>query len=97
MQYPHVVDIVVASLDVIPHYICWFNAIPSSIISDLAPQKVIPPIQNENGNAMEDSEWAHKGSRWFCKVDHALVLMWPNVSSINIWSKHIPFECESRN
>jgi hypothetical protein len=18
---------------------------------------------------MEDSEWAHKGSRWFCKVD----------------------------
>jgi hypothetical protein len=29
MQYPHIVDIMVAGLDVIPHYVCWFSAIPS--------------------------------------------------------------------
>jgi len=69
MQYLHIVDIVVVGLDVIPHYICWFSAIPSSVVLDLAPQNVPPIIQDENGDAMEDSEWAHKSSRWFCKVD----------------------------
>jgi len=44
-------------------------AIPSSVVLDLAPQEGPPPIQDEHGNAMEDSEWAHKGSRWCCKVD----------------------------
>jgi len=29
MQYLHIVDIVVVALDVIPHYVCWFSAIPS--------------------------------------------------------------------
>jgi hypothetical protein len=43
--------------------------IPSSIILDFAPQNVPPPIQNEHYDVMEDSEWAHKGSRWCCKVD----------------------------
>ncbi len=28
MQYLHIVDILVADL-VIPHYVCWCNAIPS--------------------------------------------------------------------
>ncbi len=28
--------------------------------------KVPPPIQDESGDV---SEWAHKSSRWFCKVD----------------------------
>jgi hypothetical protein len=41
----------------------------SSIVLDLAPQKVFPPIQYESGDVMEDSEWDHKCSRWFCKVD----------------------------
>jgi hypothetical protein len=39
------------------------NAIPSLIVPNLALQKVPPLIQNESGNAMEDNEWAHKGSR----------------------------------
>jgi hypothetical protein len=69
MQYPHFVAIVVASLSVILHYVRCFNAIPSSIVPNLARQKVIPLIQNENGDVIEDNEWVHKGSRWFCKVD----------------------------
>ncbi len=44
------------------------NAIPSSIVPNITPQKV-PPILDEHGDVMEDSEWAHKGSRWCCKVD----------------------------
>jgi hypothetical protein len=46
---------------------------------------------------MEDIEWAHKGSRWFCKVDHALVFLWPNGCFVNISNEHIPFECKLRN
>jgi hypothetical protein len=53
VQYPHLVAIVVASLD----------AIPSSIVPDHALQKVLPLIQNESGNAIEENEWPHKGSR----------------------------------
>jgi hypothetical protein len=97
MQYLQTVDIVVVGLDVIPHYICWFSAIPSSVVLDFAPQKVPLPIQDESGNAMEDNEWAHKGSRWFCKADHALVLMWPNGCYVSIWSEHTPFECKPKN
>jgi hypothetical protein len=59
MQYPHLVTCVVVS----PY------VIPSSIVLDLAPQEVPPLIQDEHGDAMEDSVWAHKGSRWCCKVD----------------------------
>jgi hypothetical protein len=59
MQYPHLVTCVVVS----PY------AIPSSIVLDLAPYEIPPPIQDEHGDAMEDSDWAHKGSRWCCKVD----------------------------
>jgi hypothetical protein len=29
MQYPHIIDIVVVGLDVIPHYVCRFSAILS--------------------------------------------------------------------
>jgi len=32
-------------------------------------QKVPPPIQNEHGNAMEENEWVHEGSRRCCKVN----------------------------
>jgi len=39
------------------------NAIPSSIVPYLTFQKVPPLIQDESGNVMEDSEWAHKSSR----------------------------------
>jgi hypothetical protein len=59
VQYLHFVSCVVASLD----------AIPSSIVPDFAPQEVPPPIQDEHGDAMEDNEWVHKGSRWCCKLD----------------------------
>jgi hypothetical protein len=45
------------------------DAIPSLVVPNFAPQEVLPPIQNEHGDVMEDSEWAHKGSRWCCKVD----------------------------
>jgi hypothetical protein len=43
--------------------------IPSSVIVDFAPQKVPFQIQDEHGDAMEDNEWVHKGSKWYCKVD----------------------------
>jgi hypothetical protein len=56
VQYPHIVDIMVADP----------NAIPSLVVLDLTPQKVPLPIQDESGNV---SEWAHKSLRWFCKVD----------------------------
>jgi hypothetical protein len=59
VQILHLVTCVVANL----------YAIPSSIVPDLAPQEVSPLIQNEHGNAMEDSEWGHRSSRWCCKVD----------------------------
>jgi hypothetical protein len=59
MQYPPLVTCVVISLDVIP----------SSIVLDIAPQKVPPLIQNEHGDAMKDNEWAHEGSKWCYKVD----------------------------
>ncbi len=59
MQCPHLVTCVVVS----PY------AIPSSIVLDFAPQEIFPPIHDEHGDAMEDSGWAHKGSRWCCKVD----------------------------
>jgi hypothetical protein len=49
------------------------NAIPSLIIPNLAPQKVPFPIQNEHGDAMEDSEWVYKGLRWCCKMDACIV------------------------
>jgi hypothetical protein len=62
MQYHHFVAIVVASLNVILHYVHCFNAIPSSIIPNLTRQKVLPLIQNESGDVMEDNEWVHKGS-----------------------------------
>jgi hypothetical protein len=45
------------------------NVIPSSIVLNLAPQEVPPPIQDEHGDVMEDNEWAHEGSKWSCKVD----------------------------
>jgi hypothetical protein len=44
----------------------WPKNIPSLVAPDLALQKVPPPIQDESGDV---SEWARKGSRWFCKVD----------------------------
>jgi len=56
VQYPHIVDIMVANP----------NAIPSLDVLDRALQKVLLPIQDESGNV---SEWAHKSLRWFCKVD----------------------------
>ncbi len=87
VQYPHLVSCVATDP----------NAIPSLIVPNLAPQKVFPPIQNEHGDAMEDSEWAHKGSRWCCRWMHALVFMHPNGCSINTWSEHIPFKCKPGN
>jgi len=45
------------------------NTIPSLIVPNLALQEVPLPIQDEHGNAMEDSEWVDKGSGWCCKVD----------------------------
>jgi hypothetical protein len=41
MQYPHIIDIVVVGLDVIPHYVCWFSAITSFFAIVLASLGVI--------------------------------------------------------
>ncbi len=59
----------VVSLSSILHYVLWFNAIPSSIIPNLAPHELHLPIQDEHGDAMENNEWAHEGSKWCYKVD----------------------------
>jgi hypothetical protein len=72
------------------------NAIPSLIVPNLAPKEVLVLIQDEHEDAMEDSEWPHKGSRWCCKVD-ALVLMHPNGCFISTWNEHTPFGCKPRN
>ncbi len=45
----------VVGLGAILHYVHWFSAITSSIILNLAPQKVHFPIQDEHGDAMEDN------------------------------------------
>ncbi len=87
MQYPHIVSCVVASPD----------ATPSLVVPNFAPQEVPLPIQNEHGDAMEDSEWAHKGSGWFCKVDactSSYVTKWLFYQHLE-WN--IPFECKPRN
>ncbi len=58
MQYPHLVTYVATSP----------NAIHSLVVPNLALQEVPPLIQDEHGDAMEDNEWAHEGSKWSCKV-----------------------------
>jgi hypothetical protein len=59
VQYPHLASCAVVGP----------NAIPSLVVLDLALQEVFLPIQDDHGDAMDDSEWAHKGSKWCCKVD----------------------------
>jgi hypothetical protein len=70
-----------------------FDVIPSSVVLDFVPQKVPPPIQDEHGNAMEDSEWAHKGSRWCCKVDACTSFMWLN-GVLLAFGENTPFKCK---
>jgi len=36
---------------------------------DPAPQKVLPPMQDEHGDVMEENEWVHESSRRCCKVN----------------------------
>jgi len=72
------------------------NAIPSLVVLDFAPQEV-PPIQDEHGNVMEDNEWAHKGSRWCCKVDACTSFYVVQWCFVNIWSEHTPFKCKPRD
>jgi hypothetical protein len=52
--------------NLVPCVVAGSNVIPSLVVSKLAPQEVLPPIQDGSGDV---TEWAHKGSRWFCKVD----------------------------
>jgi hypothetical protein len=56
MHYSHFFAIVVVGLSVILHYVRCFNAIPSLIVPNLSPQEVLPSIQYEHGDAMEDSD-----------------------------------------
>jgi hypothetical protein len=53
----------VQHLHLVPFVVSRLNVIPSLVILDLTFQEVPLPIQDESGDAMEDSEWAHKGSR----------------------------------
>jgi hypothetical protein len=46
---------------------------------------------------MEDSEWAHKGSRWCCKVDACTSFYVFKWCYVNIWSKHTPFKCKPKD
>ncbi len=32
-------------------------------------QKVLHPMQDEHGDAMEENEWIHEGSRTCCKLN----------------------------
>ncbi len=34
-----------------------------------APQKVLPPMQDEHGDVMEENECVHESSRKCCKVN----------------------------
>jgi hypothetical protein len=36
---------------------------------DPMSQKVFHPMQDEHGDAMEENEWVHEGSRACCKVN----------------------------
>ncbi len=45
------------------------DAIPSSVVLNITPQEVLPSIEDEHRDAMEDNEWVHEGSKWCCKVD----------------------------
>jgi hypothetical protein len=44
----------------------FVNYVPNS---NHAPQKVFPSMQDEHGDAMEENEWVHEGSRACCKVN----------------------------
>ncbi len=55
--------VLVQHLHLVPFVVSRLNAIPSLVILDLTLQEVLLPIQDESGDVMEDSEWAHKGSR----------------------------------
>jgi hypothetical protein len=66
------------------------NAIPSSIVPDFAPQNVPPPIQDEHGNAMEDSKWVHKGSKCCHKVDACTIFMWLNGVPFTLGANTLP-------
>jgi len=46
--------------------IFFVNSVPNP---NFVSQKVPPLMQDEHGNAMEENEWVHEGSRGCCKVD----------------------------
>jgi hypothetical protein len=48
------------------HYGGWPKCNTFISCTKFCTSKVLPPIQDESGDV---SEWAHKSSRWFCKVD----------------------------
>jgi len=87
VQYPHLVSCVVVGP----------NVVPSSVVPNPTPQKVLLPIQDEHGDAMEDSEWVHKGLRWCCKVDACT----SSYAAKWLFRQHLertnPFKCKSGN
>ncbi len=44
----------------------FVNSVPNP---NPTPQKVPLPMQDEHGDAMEENEWVHEGSRECCKVN----------------------------
>ncbi len=45
------------------------NVILSLVVLDPARQEVFLWIQYEHGDVMDENEWVHEGSKWYCKVD----------------------------
>jgi len=70
LQYLHLVSCVVVGP----------NVIPSLIAPSIAPQEVPFPIQDEQGDVMEDSECVDGVVRWM----HTIVLMHPNGCFVSI-------------
>jgi hypothetical protein len=45
---------------------------------DPTPQEVFLPMQDEHGDAMEENEWVHEGSKTVLQDECMHVLMQPN-------------------
>jgi hypothetical protein len=70
MQYPHHFKMMVGCntfiMLMLNLLIFFVNSVPNP---NFVSQKVPPLMQDEHGNAMEENEWVHEGSRGCCKVD----------------------------
>jgi hypothetical protein len=69
MQYPHHFKkmgcntFIMLMLNLLNFFV---NLVPNP---NPSPQEVLPPMQDQHGDAMEENEWVHEGSRGCYKVN----------------------------